>query len=184
MSQEPVETTFTEPGADEDVMVEVRDLRTYYGGDSMFGGPPVKAVDGVSFDIKRGETLGLVGESGCGKTTLGRTLVQLESATGGEVLFDGTDVTELSGKQLKQWRRNSQIVFQDPDSSLNDRMTVGEIVREPLDVHDVGTPRERRQQVRELLDTVGGSSANTTTVTPTSSPGGNASASASPGRSP
>nr|WP_241471246.1 ABC transporter ATP-binding protein [Natrinema salifodinae] len=136
-------------------MVEVRDLRTYYEGDNLLGGTPVKAVDGVSFDIKRGETLGLVGESGCGKTTLGRTLVQLESATDGEIRFDGTDVTELSGADLKEWRRNAQMVFQDPESSLNDRMTVGEIVREPLDVHDWKTPRERRQRVRELLETVG-----------------------------
>ncbi|WP_049922950.1 ABC transporter ATP-binding protein [Halopiger djelfimassiliensis] len=151
--------TATEPAdshpADEDVMVEVRNLRTYYEDDGLLGGSPVKAVDGVSFDIKRGETLGLVGESGCGKTTLGRTLIQLESATGGEIRFDGTDITELSGAELKKWRRNAQMVFQDPDSSLNDRMTVGEIVREPLDVHDWKTPAERRQRVKELLDTVG-----------------------------
>jgi peptide/nickel transport system ATP-binding protein len=122
-------------GAAGEPLVEVNDLKTYYDEDSLLGGNPVKAVDGVSFDIARGETLGLVGESGCGKTTLGRTLVQLEDATAGEVLFDGTDITELSGKDLKQWRRNAQIVFQDPESSLNDRMTVGEIVREPLEVH-------------------------------------------------
>jgi len=138
-----------------DVLVEVRNLKTYYGGDGLFGGKPVRAVDDVTFDIKRGETLGLVGESGCGKTTLGRTLIQLEKATAGEVRFDGTDITTLRGYELKEWRRNAQMVFQDPDSSLNDRMTVGEIVREPLDVHDWKTPRERRQRVRDLLDTVG-----------------------------
>ena len=108
----------------------------------------VRAVDGVDFEIHAGETLALVGESGCGKSTLGRTLIQLEKATEGTVSFDGTDITSLSGTELKEWRRNAQMVFQDPESSLNDRMTVGEIIREPLDVHGVGTPRERRDQVR------------------------------------
>jgi peptide/nickel transport system ATP-binding protein len=136
-------------------LVEVRDLKTYYGDSGMFGGPPVKAVDGVSFNVFRGETLGLVGESGCGKTTLGRTLLQLEDATGGEVRYDGTDITELNSDQLYEWRRNAQMVFQDPDSSLNDRMTVGEIIREPLDVYEWETPADRRDRVRELLETVG-----------------------------
>ncbi|PSQ60168.1 peptide ABC transporter ATP-binding protein, partial [Halobacteriales archaeon SW_7_71_33] len=136
------------------MLVEVEDLRTYYDDDSLFGAP-VKAVDGVTFDVRRGETLGLVGESGCGKTTLGRTLVRLERPTDGRVLFDGTDVTTLSGEALKEWRRNAQIVFQDPDSSLNDRMTVGEIVREPLDVAGWRSAEERRERVRNLLDTVG-----------------------------
>ncbi|WP_121742231.1 ABC transporter ATP-binding protein [Natronorubrum halophilum] len=140
---------------DEDVMVEVQDLKTYYGNDGLFGGRPVKAVDGVSFDIRRGETLGLVGESGCGKTTLGRTLLQLEESTAGSVLFDGVDITDLAGGELHEWRRNAQMVFQDPDSSLNDRMTVGEIIREPLDVHDWESDRARRKRVKELLDTVG-----------------------------
>jgi peptide/nickel transport system ATP-binding protein len=136
-------------------LLQVRELKTYYEDDALLGGSPVKAVDGVSFDVHRGETLGLVGESGCGKTTLGRTLLALEEATAGEVLFDGTDVTTLSGDQLKRWRRNAGMVFQDPDSSLNDRMTVGEIVREPLDVHEWRTPADRRARVRELLETVG-----------------------------
>jgi peptide/nickel transport system ATP-binding protein len=136
-------------------MVEVRDLKTYYEEGGLFGGTPVKAVDGVTFDIERGETLGLVGESGCGKTTLGRTLLQLEDATAGEIRFNGVDVTTLSGEELYQWRQNAQMVFQDPDSSLNDRLTVGEIVREPLDVHDWKTSRERKEKVRDLLDTVG-----------------------------
>ncbi len=147
--------TETELNRGDDVLVEVRNLKTYYEGGGLFGGTPVKAVDGVSFDIHRGETLGLVGESGCGKTTLGRTLLQLESATAGEISFDGIDVTSLRGDDLHEWRRNAQMVFQDPQSSLNDRMTIGEIIREPLDVHDWRTPRERRQRVRHLLKTVG-----------------------------
>ena len=138
-----------------ETMVQIRDLKTYYESGGIFNNRPVKAVDGVSLDIYRGETLGLVGESGCGKTTLGRTLIQLEKATGGEVLFDDTDITELGGDDLYEWRRNAQMVFQDPDSSLNDRMTVGEIVREPLDVHGWKTARERRNRVKQLLDQVG-----------------------------
>lgn len=142
--------------AEGETLVRVRNLKTYYDDSGLLDGtPPVKAVDGVSFDIKRGETLGLVGESGCGKTTLGRTLIQLEEATEGTIEFDETDVTSLSGRELKEWRRNAQMVFQDPDSSLNDRMTVGEIIREPLDVYDWKTPEERKEHVRELLDTVG-----------------------------
>jgi len=117
-------------------LVEVNGLKTYYDDGGLLGARPVKAVDGVDFDIERGETLGLVGESGCGKTTLGRTLVRLERATDGEVLFDGEDITTFSGRRLKRWRRDAQIVFQDPESSLNDRMTVGEIIQEPLNVHD------------------------------------------------
>ncbi|AGB36428.1 ABC transporter ATP-binding protein [Natronococcus occultus] len=156
MSQEAIRSETDAPtGSDEETLISVRELKTYYDDGGLFGGTPVKAVDGVSFDVRRGETLGLVGESGCGKTTLGRTLLQLEEATAGDVLFDGTDVTTLSGDELHEWRRNAQMVFQDPESSLNDRMTIGEIVREPLDVHDWKTPRERRQRVKELLATVG-----------------------------
>ncbi|WP_435197587.1 ABC transporter ATP-binding protein [Natronomonas sp. EA1] len=133
---EAINTDSVDAPARDDVLVDVNDLKTYYETGGLLNDNPVKAVDGVDFQIHRGETLGLVGESGCGKTTLGRTLVQLEKATSGEVLFDGRDITTLSGAELKEWRRDAQIVFQDPESSLNDRMTVGEIIREPLDVHD------------------------------------------------
>ncbi|MFW5965296.1 MAG: ABC transporter ATP-binding protein [Halodesulfurarchaeum sp.] len=136
-------------------LLEISELKKYFGGEGLFAGDPVKAVDGVSFTIRKGETLGLVGESGCGKTTLGRTILQLSGATGGSVTFRGVDITQLTGSQLKDWQQNAQMVFQDPDSSLNDRMTVGEIVREPLDVHDWKTPADRRHRVRELLATVG-----------------------------
>ncbi|MFC5971377.1 ABC transporter ATP-binding protein [Halomarina salina] len=138
-----------------ETLLEVRNLKKYYGGDGFFADAPVKAVNDVSFQIKEGETFGLVGESGSGKSTLGRTLIQLETATEGEILFDGTDVTSLSGSELKEWRRNAQMVFQDPESSLNDRMTVGEIIQEPLDAHGWETKQERRQRVVELLSQVG-----------------------------
>jgi len=116
--------------------LEVRDLKKYYDDGGLLGSDPVKAVDGVSFDIREGETLGLVGESGCGKTTLGRTILNLEKATEGEVVADETDVTSISGRELREWQSQAQMVFQDPEASLNERMTVGEIIREPLDAHD------------------------------------------------
>ncbi|WP_435094917.1 ABC transporter ATP-binding protein [Halorubrum sp. N11] len=143
------------PTEESEVLVEVEGLKKYYGGDGLFADPPVKAVDGVDFEIRRGETLGLVGESGCGKSTLGRTLLALESATDGSIVYDGTDVTTLSGTELKEWRKNAQMVFQDPESSLNDRMTVGEIIREPLDAHDWKTMNDRRERVLDLLSAVG-----------------------------
>jgi len=138
-----------------DALVQVRNLKTYYGEGGLFGGQPVRAVDGISLNIQEGETLGLVGESGCGKSTLGRTLLQLEDATSGEILYDGEEITSYDRDELLTWRRNAQMVFQDPESSMNERMTVGEIVREPLDVHEWKTDRERRQRVQSLLETVG-----------------------------
>jgi len=119
-----------------ETFLDVRNLKKYYDDGGLFGGNPVKAVDGVDFEIREGETLGLVGESGCGKTTLGRTILNLETATEGEVVAGDTDVTSISGTELRKWQSQAQMVFQDPDASLNDRMTVGEIVREPLDAHD------------------------------------------------
>ncbi|MCU4975342.1 ATP-binding cassette domain-containing protein [Halobacteria archaeon AArc-m2/3/4] len=138
-----------------DPLVVVDELRSYYESERLLGGKPVKAVDGVSFEIRRGETLGIVGESGCGKTTLGRTLVRLEEATDGTVRYDGTDVTTLSGTELKRWRKNAQLVFQDPTASLNERQTVGAVIREPLEAHSWGDPHSRRERVYDLLELVG-----------------------------
>ena len=111
MSEELLSRDEPKQNAKHDGLVEINGLKTYYDTGGLLGSQPVKAVDGVDFTINRGETLGLVGESGCGKTTLGRTLVQLENATEGQVLFDGRDVTTLSGTALKKWRRDAQIVF-------------------------------------------------------------------------
>jgi oligopeptide transport system ATP-binding protein len=116
----------------------------------------VKAVDGVSFDLYKGETLGIVGESGCGKSTLARMLMRLEEPTAGKLTFDGVDVYSQKGSAMRRLRRNIQIVFQDPYTSLNPRMTVGDIVGEPFEIHsDVLTKRDRRQRVQQLLDLVG-----------------------------
>jgi oligopeptide transport system ATP-binding protein len=115
----------------------------------------VKAVDGVSFDIREGETLGLVGESGSGKSTTGYCILQLLKPTSGSVQFMGRELTELGREDVRKMRREMQIVFQDPYSSLDPRMTVGDIVAEPLQVHSVGSRRSRRATVRQLLDVVG-----------------------------
>jgi oligopeptide transport system ATP-binding protein len=115
----------------------------------------VRAVDGVSFDIAEGETLGLVGESGSGKSTTGYCVIQLLKPTSGSIRFMGNELTELGREELRRMRREMQIVFQDPYSSLDPRMTVGDIVGEPLQIHGVGNRRERVAQVRELLDVVG-----------------------------
>jgi oligopeptide transport system ATP-binding protein len=115
----------------------------------------VRAVDGVSFDIAEGETLGLVGESGSGKSTTGYCILQLLKPTSGSIVFEGSELTELGREQMRRMRRELQIVFQDPYSSLDPRMTVGDIVSEPLVVHGIGTKRDRTARVRELLDVVG-----------------------------
>jgi oligopeptide/dipeptide ABC transporter ATP-binding protein len=143
----------------DDILLEVRDLVKYFEvGAGFFGGHrgTVRAVDGVSFAIRRGETLGLVGESGCGKTTTGRCVLQLERPTRGNIVFEGQELTTLGEAELRAVRRRMQVIFQDPYSSLNPRMTVGEIVEEPLAVHRIvtdGTARAAR--VRQLLSHVG-----------------------------
>ena len=119
------------------------------------GGGAVRAVDGVSFEIRRGETLGLVGESGSGKSTLGRVITALHPASGGHVFFEGKDVTKLRGGKLRQIRRQLQIIFQDPFASLDPRMTVGEIIAEPLDNYGLARGRQRQLRIQELLRVVG-----------------------------
>ncbi len=141
-----------------DTLLEVNNLVKHFpikGGILRRTIAVVKAVDGVSFTLKRGETLGLVGESGCGKTTTGRTILRLEKATDGEIIFDGKDVLAASGSQLKALRRDMQIVFQDPYASLDPRMTIGESVAEGLTIHGIGSKAERIERVREVLGKVG-----------------------------
>ncbi len=115
----------------------------------------VKAVDGVDFFIRRGETLGLVGESGCGKTTTGRVILRLQEPTAGEALFEGRDIFKLHKEELRRMRRDMQIIFQDPYSSLNPRMTVGDIIGEPLEIHNLARGRDKIRRVQELLEVVG-----------------------------
>jgi oligopeptide transport system ATP-binding protein len=138
-------------------LLEVRHLsKTFTRRKGLFGAASVvRAVDDVSFSIERGETFGLVGESGSGKTTTGRCILRLIEPTGGEVLFDGRDVLALSRGDLRRARRDMQIVFQDPYSSLNPRMRVADIVEEPLVIHKLGSRAERRERVKELVGLVG-----------------------------
>jgi len=142
-------------------LLSVRDLRTYFdvgAGLQLFKSTraEVRAVDGLSFDVFRGETVGLVGESGCGKTTVGRTLLRLEQATSGEIMFNGSNVTRAEGQALKDYRRKIQVIFQDPFSSLNPRMTIGEIIAEPMLVYKLVPNRKAaRERVGELLTQAG-----------------------------
>src|SRR2546421_6694510 len=141
-----------------DPLLDVRDLRTYFpirkGVFSRTVGH-VKAVDGVSFDVEAGKTLGLVGESGCGKTTVGRTILRLIPRTSGEVIYNGADFFAYEGRELRRLRRKMQIIFQDPVSSLNPRMTVGNIIGEPLEVHGIAKGQAKRDMVAQLLYRVG-----------------------------
>lgn len=141
-----------------DAVLKVENLKVHFPvkGGLFTKKQVVKAVDGVSFEIYPRETFGLVGESGCGKSTTGRAIVKLYEPTSGMVYYHGEDVTKIKGSHLAEFRRNVQMIFQDPYASLNPRMTVGEIIREPMDIHHIfNTKEEREQRVRELLDIVG-----------------------------
>jgi oligopeptide/dipeptide ABC transporter ATP-binding protein len=135
----------------QDVLLEVRNLKKYFNA----GGGVVKAVSDVTFDIKRGETLGVVGESGCGKSTMGRTILRLYDVTDGQVLFEGKDVHKTSPRELKKLRRDMQMIFQDPYASLNPRMTVGDIIGEAIDLHGLASGTKRKERIQELLRLVG-----------------------------
>lgn len=133
-------------------LIEVKNLKKYF---KVGKNATLKAVDDVSFNIKKGETLGLVGESGCGKTTCGRTVMGLYSATDGEVLFDGVDIHKLNPHEKKKFTRRAQIIFQDPYASLNPRMTVGDIIGEGIDIHNIYSGQERTDRIYKLLELVG-----------------------------
>lgn len=142
----------------QDVLLEVKNLKKYFPiSHGLLGNKKkyVKAVDDVTFSIKRGETLGLVGESGCGKSTTGRTLIRLYEVTDGEIIYDGTNISRLNENEMRPFRKKIQMIFQDPYASLNTRMTVGDIIGEPLDIHGLATGDERQKIIWDLLERVG-----------------------------
>ena len=138
--------------ANHEILVEVNHLKKYF---NVGKGATLKAVDDVSFVIRKGETLGMVGESGCGKTTCGRTVLGMYDATDGEVLFEGVNVHKLSGNSKKEYTKNAQIIFQDPYASLDPRITVGDIIGEGIDIHNLYTGKQRTEKIYELLQMVG-----------------------------
>ncbi|MDA5106944.1 ATP-binding cassette domain-containing protein [Brevibacillus thermoruber] len=133
-----------------DTLIEVRNLKKFF----KIGDNTLKAVNDLSFEIKRGETLGVVGESGCGKSTAGRTILRLYEPTAGDVLFEGQSVMKLNHQEMKAMRRNMQMIFQDPYASLNPRMTVGDIIGEALDIHGLASGQKRKERIQELLSLV------------------------------
>jgi oligopeptide/dipeptide ABC transporter ATP-binding protein len=139
-------------------LIQIEDLKKYYpvtrGLFSSHAGD-LKAVDGVTLDILEKEIIGLVGESGSGKSTLGKTILKLEEPTGGRILYRGDDITKMDKKRLKEYRREVQLIFQDPDASLDPKMTVGDSVREPLIIHNIGDDKKRTRRVSELMEQVG-----------------------------
>ncbi|MBA3259863.1 MAG: ATP-binding cassette domain-containing protein [Gemmatimonadales bacterium] len=145
------------PAVDRMTLLQVRDLVKHYTPGGLFraAGPPVRAVDGVSLDVNRGETVALVGESGCGKSSVGRTILRLQEPTRGAAMFDGIDIFSLDRRELRRLRRRMQIIFQDPYSSLNPRMSVGSAVAEGIEIHRLATGAEVGRRVASLLEEVG-----------------------------
>lgn len=133
-------------------LLEVKNLTKHFPAAH---GKVVHAVNGVSFQLERGETLGIVGESGCGKSSMGRTILKVHEPTSGQIIFDGVDITNFSNRKMLPYRKKMQMIFQDPYASLNPRFTVGEIIEEPMAIHNMGTPQERKVIVQELIETVG-----------------------------
>ncbi|UFJ42861.1 ATP-binding cassette domain-containing protein [Brevibacillus humidisoli] len=136
--------------SNQEALLQVRNLKKYF----QVGDHTLKAVNDITFDIKRGETLGIVGESGCGKSTAGRTILRLYEPTAGEVIFDGKNINQLNAQEMKAMRRSMQMIFQDPYASLNPRMTVGDIIGEALDIHGLATGQKRKERIQELLSLV------------------------------
>jgi oligopeptide transport system ATP-binding protein len=158
MSYQLESTEAPQIAPDQEHAVRVRDLKKHYTVNRGFFGrntDSVRAVDGVSFDIPTGKTFSLVGESGCGKTSAGKSILRIIEPTSGSIEVDGQDITELSGQGLKQYRKKMQMVYQDPTSSLNPRRTVRDIITEPMRIHKVGSKADRREKAAELLELVG-----------------------------